>query len=191
MSASSCFTNKVVLVILWLNFEVSKSGETLVQLLIYSLQLHCANAQPVNWYLVLIISIPPIIFMTYIQTSVILSCSVYRNFWMVHESWWICWQFTIITQKKEGLPAFPMGNIDQTRMWKVGERVRASRPSGDLGPLYPFTAGVYVALMMAQVSLHFISYELTWIMDTSKMSIPWKNSDWGIEEERALLFWNH
>lgn len=54
-----------------------------------------------------------------------------------------------------------MGNIDQTRMWKVGERVRASRPSGDLGPLYPFTAGVYVALMMAQVSFHFISYELT------------------------------
>lgn len=55
-------------------------------------------------------------------------------------------------QEKEGLPAFPMGNIDQTRMWKVGERVRAVRPAGDLGPLYPFTAGVYVALMMAQVS---------------------------------------
>lgn len=56
-------------------------------------------------------------------------------------------------QEKEGLPAFPMGKIDQTRMWKVGERVRSSRPAGDLGPLYPFTAGVYVALMMAQVRL--------------------------------------
>lgn len=44
-----------------------------------------------------------------------------------------------------------MGKIDQTRMWKVGERVRATRPGGDLGPLYPFTAGVFVALMMAQV----------------------------------------
>lgn len=55
-------------------------------------------------------------------------------------------------QEKEGLPAFPMGNIDQTRMWKVGERIRAVRPADDLGPLYPFTAGVYVALMMAQVS---------------------------------------
>ncbi|GKD86651.1 ketol-acid reductoisomerase, chloroplastic-like protein, partial [Tanacetum coccineum] len=43
---------------------------------------------------------------------------------------------------KEGLPAFLMGKIDQTRMWKVGERVRAVRPAGDLGPLYPFTAGV-------------------------------------------------
>lgn len=49
-----------------------------------------------------------------------------------------------------------MGKIDQTRMWKVGERVRAQRPASDLGPLYPFTAGVFVALMMAQVSLLFI-----------------------------------
>ncbi|RDX58383.1 Ketol-acid reductoisomerase, chloroplastic, partial [Mucuna pruriens] len=55
--------------------------------------------------------------------------------------------------EKEGLPAFPMGKIDQTRMWKVGERVRATRPVGDLGPLYPFTAGVYVALMMAQIEI--------------------------------------
>ncbi|KAL7234002.1 hypothetical protein ACSBR1_017578 [Camellia fascicularis] len=53
--------------------------------------------------------------------------------------------------EKDGLPAFPMGKIDQTRMWKVGERVRAARPVGDLGPLCSFTAGVYVALMMAQM----------------------------------------
>ncbi|PWA48873.1 ketol-acid reductoisomerase protein [Artemisia annua] len=58
-----------------------------------------------------------------------------------------------LVDEKEGLPAFPMGKIDQTRMWKVGERVRASRPAGDLGPLYPFTAGVYVALMMAQIEV--------------------------------------
>ncbi|XP_021718313.1 ketol-acid reductoisomerase, chloroplastic-like [Chenopodium quinoa] len=55
--------------------------------------------------------------------------------------------------EKEGLPAFPMGNIDQTRMWKVGQKVRETRPAGDLGPLYPFTAGVYVALMMAQIEI--------------------------------------
>jgi ketol-acid reductoisomerase len=55
--------------------------------------------------------------------------------------------------EKDGLPAFPMGKIDETRMWKVGERVRAVRPAGDLGPLYPFTAGVYVALMMAQIEI--------------------------------------
>ncbi|CAN4105046.1 unnamed protein product [Withania somnifera] len=58
--------------------------------------------------------------------------------------------------EKEGLPAFPMGKIDQTRMWKVGQRVRATRPAGDLGPLYPFTAGVYVALMMAQVGFSIL-----------------------------------
>ncbi|XP_021775689.1 ketol-acid reductoisomerase, chloroplastic [Chenopodium quinoa] len=55
--------------------------------------------------------------------------------------------------EKEGLPAFPMGNIDQTRMWKVGQKVRETRPAGDMGPLYPFTAGVYVALMMAQIEI--------------------------------------
>ncbi|OAY63717.1 Ketol-acid reductoisomerase, chloroplastic [Ananas comosus] len=55
--------------------------------------------------------------------------------------------------EKEGLPAFPMGKIDQTRMWKVGEQVRAVRPESDLGPLHPFTAGVYVALMMAQIEV--------------------------------------
>jgi ketol-acid reductoisomerase len=44
-----------------------------------------------------------------------------------------------------------MGKIDKTHMWKVGEKVRESRPAGDLGPLHPFTAGVYIALMMAQV----------------------------------------
>ncbi|KAF8411043.1 hypothetical protein HHK36_003582 [Tetracentron sinense] len=53
----------------------------------------------------------------------------------------------------DGLPAFPMGKIDQTRMWKVGEQVRSTRLEGDLGSLYPFTAGVYVALMMAQIEV--------------------------------------
>jgi len=45
-----------------------------------------------------------------------------------------------------------MGKIDQTRMWIVGEKVRSTRPKGDMGPLHPFTAGVYCAMMMAQVS---------------------------------------
>ncbi|RVW69613.1 Ketol-acid reductoisomerase, chloroplastic [Vitis vinifera] len=62
--------------------------------------------------------------------------------------------------EKDGLPAFPMGKIDQTRMWKVGERVRSVRPAGDLGPLCPFTAGVYVALMMAQVRVSFLEFQI-------------------------------
>ena len=47
---------------------------------------------------------------------------------------------------------FPMGKIDQTRMWKVGEGVRASRSADESDiPLNAFTAGVYCATMMAQI----------------------------------------
>ncbi|PHU07736.1 Ketol-acid reductoisomerase, chloroplastic [Capsicum chinense] len=70
---------------------------------------------------------------------------------------------------KEGLPAFPMGKIDQTRMWKVGERVHATRPSGDLCPLYPFTAGVYVALMMAQ--LLSPEFDGIWVFNTCGVTL--------------------
>ncbi|CAG9461024.1 unnamed protein product [Pedinophyceae sp. YPF-701] len=45
---------------------------------------------------------------------------------------------------------FPMGKIDGTRMWVVGESVRAKRVEEDI-PLNPFTAGVYCAAMMATV----------------------------------------
>jgi hypothetical protein len=55
-------------------------------------------------------------------------------------------------------------------MWKVGERVRAARPAGDLGPLHPFTAGVYVALMMAQVLRSCSEY-----VRTAKCWILWKH----------------
>ena len=66
-----------------------------------------------------------------------------------------------------------MGKIDETRMWRVGEKVRASRADGDLGPLHPFTAGVYVALMMAQVVLPLAVtsiYESTVIVPSAALS---------------------
>uniref|UniRef100_A0A7S1X9C6 Acetohydroxy-acid reductoisomerase n=1 Tax=Compsopogon caeruleus TaxID=31354 RepID=A0A7S1X9C6_9RHOD len=44
----------------------------------------------------------------------------------------------------------PMGKIDQTRMWVVGENVRVNR--GEI-PVDPFTAGVYCATMMAQIDV--------------------------------------
>ena len=50
----------------------------------------------------------------------------------------------------ERLKRYPMGNIDETAMWKVGERVRAERVESKI-PLDPFTAGAYVATMMAQI----------------------------------------
>lgn len=50
------------------------------------------------------------------------------------------------------LEKFPMGNIDGTHMWSVGKKVRANRVEDKI-PLYPETAGIYVAVMMAQIDL--------------------------------------
>jgi len=47
---------------------------------------------------------------------------------------------------------YPVGKIDGTFTWKVGEEVRASRDDDKI-PLNPFTAGVYVATMMAQIDV--------------------------------------
>ncbi|GAX75263.1 hypothetical protein CEUSTIGMA_g2708.t1 [Chlamydomonas eustigma] len=47
---------------------------------------------------------------------------------------------------------FPMGKIDGTYMWKVGQKVRAERDEAKI-PLNPFTAGVYIATMMATVQV--------------------------------------
>lgn len=47
---------------------------------------------------------------------------------------------------------YPMGKIDGTEMWQVGEQVRANRDP-DAIPVNPVTAGVYIATMMAQVDL--------------------------------------
>ncbi|HKU41395.1 MAG TPA: hypothetical protein VJR89_24730 [Polyangiales bacterium] len=47
---------------------------------------------------------------------------------------------------------FPMGKIDGTEMWKVGEGVRKQRVEDKI-PVDPFSAGVYCATMMAQIDL--------------------------------------
>ncbi|KAK4536991.1 hypothetical protein CDCA_CDCA10G3016 [Cyanidium caldarium] len=44
----------------------------------------------------------------------------------------------------------PIGKIDGTHMWKVGQQVRARRGNT---PVDPFTAGVYIATMMAQIDV--------------------------------------
>jgi ketol-acid reductoisomerase len=46
---------------------------------------------------------------------------------------------------------FPMGKIDKTFTWKVGEKVRANRDGKFI--MNPFTCGTYVAMMMAQIDL--------------------------------------
>lgn len=55
---------------------------------------------------------------------------------------------TVIMQG-ERIAKYPVGKIDGTDTWKVGEKVRAERDE-DAIPVNPFTAGVYVATMMAQ-----------------------------------------
>ena len=50
------------------------------------------------------------------------------------------------------LERFPMGQIDGTEMWKVGEKVRAARVEDEI-PVDPFTAGVYCATMIAQIDV--------------------------------------
>jgi ketol-acid reductoisomerase len=47
---------------------------------------------------------------------------------------------------------YPMGKIDGTEMWQVGEKVRAHRDPNAI-PVDPVTAGVYIATMMAQIDL--------------------------------------
>ena len=47
---------------------------------------------------------------------------------------------------------YPMGRIDSTDMWTVGESVRADTQRNYI-PVNPDTAGVYLACMMAQVDL--------------------------------------
>ncbi len=50
------------------------------------------------------------------------------------------------------LKEFPMGTIDQTPMWAVGKAVRAQRVEEKI-PVHPITAGVYIAVMMAQINV--------------------------------------
>ncbi|CAN0005561.1 unnamed protein product, partial [Phaeothamnion confervicola] len=50
------------------------------------------------------------------------------------------------------LQEFPIGKIDGTFTWQVGEKVRAARVEEEI-PMNPFTAGIYVATMMAQIDV--------------------------------------
>jgi ketol-acid reductoisomerase len=50
------------------------------------------------------------------------------------------------------LDRYPMGKIDGTETWKVGAGVRAKRVEDKI-PVDPFSAGVYIATMMAQIDI--------------------------------------
>eukprot|EP01023_Acetabularia_acetabulum_P068350 TRINITY_DN967_c0_g1_i1.p1 TRINITY_DN967_c0_g1~~TRINITY_DN967_c0_g1_i1.p1 ORF type:complete len:565 (+),score=134.93 TRINITY_DN967_c0_g1_i1:121-1815(+) len=57
-----------------------------------------------------------------------------------------------VVQAGSRFDRFPMGKIDQTYMWKVGKKVRENRVEEEI-PINPFTAGVYVAVMMATIEV--------------------------------------
>lgn len=52
----------------------------------------------------------------------------------------------------ERLKKKSMGNIDGTKMWQIGEVVRTNRTNEPI-KLFPFTAGIYAGMMMAQIDL--------------------------------------
>ncbi len=52
----------------------------------------------------------------------------------------------------ERLKRRPMGKIDGTETWKVGQKVRSRRVEDKI-PLHPFSAGVYIAVMTAQIDV--------------------------------------
>lgn len=52
----------------------------------------------------------------------------------------------------ERLKRFSWSTIDTTTMWKIGEKVRSERDAHTV-KVHPFTAGAYVACMMAQIDV--------------------------------------
>jgi ketol-acid reductoisomerase len=77
---------------------------------------------------------------------------------------------------------FPMGKIDGTRMWQVGEKVRAAR-TGEMPAVNPFTAGVYCAVMMAQIDLliekgHCLSKGVAFMVDNCSTTARLGSRKW-------------
>lgn len=63
-----------------------------------------------------------------------------------------CNEIRTVIMHGNRLSKFPVGKIDGTDTWVVGEKVRGTRDEDKI-PMNPFTAGVYVATMMAQIDV--------------------------------------
>lgn len=63
-----------------------------------------------------------------------------------------CNEIRTVVMAGKRFSRYPMGKIDGTKMWQVGEKVRAARTDATL-EIDPFTAGMYCATMMAQIDL--------------------------------------
>lgn len=63
-----------------------------------------------------------------------------------------CNEIRSVVMAGQRFDRYPMGKIDGTRMWQIGQKVRAARTDA-LPRMNPFTAGIYCAVMMAQIDL--------------------------------------
>ena len=63
-----------------------------------------------------------------------------------------CNEIRTVVMAGKRFERYPMGKIDGTRMWRVGEKVRAARTDAPIA-IDPFTAGMYCATMMAQIDV--------------------------------------
>ena len=61
-------------------------------------------------------------------------------------------ELAAVTAAQERLITYPMARLEGTEMWEVGARVRAAR-TGAQPPIDPVAAGLFAALMVAQVDL--------------------------------------
>ena len=78
----------------------------------------------------------------------------YEILWEIYDEVASLNELKSVVMAGERHSSYPMGKIDSTPMWLVGENVRAQRKSLDeYQDIDAFTAGCYVACMMAQVDL--------------------------------------
>jgi ketol-acid reductoisomerase len=76
----------------------------------------------------------------------------YETLWEIYDEVSSGNEIRSVVMANQRFDRYPMGKIDNTPMWKVGEGVRASRGKF-ASVINPVTAGVYIATMMAQVDL--------------------------------------
>src|SRR5688572_3137113 len=78
--------------------------------------------------------------------------TAYEILWEIYDEVASGNEIRSVVMANERFAKYPMGKIDDTPMWAVGDQVRRRRGTSQT-PLNPVAAGVYIATMMAQVDL--------------------------------------
>lgn len=77
----------------------------------------------------------------------------YEILWEIYDEVASCNEIRSVILAGKRLSKYPMGKIDNTETWQVGEKVRASRNERGERQIDATAAGVYCATMMAQIDL--------------------------------------